>query len=221
MAVSKDIPFDPGEAPVGEPGVKRRDFLHIATGAMAAVGATLAAWPFIDQMNPSAAVLAAGAPMSINLSKIEPGQQIVVMWRSKPIFIVHRTPAILTGLKSPSLLGRLRDPQSEEHQQPAYADNWSRSLKPDYLVLVGICTHLGCLPEFVPQPGGSLGADWQGGYFCPCHGSRYDLSGRVFQGVPAPYNLPVPPYHFVSDTMIRVGENPNDSTWDFNSIDQI
>lgn len=222
MAVSKDIPFDPGEAPVGEPGVKRRDFLHIATGAMAAVGAALAAWPFIDQMNPSAAVLAAGAPMSIDLSKIEPGQQIVVMWRSKPIFIVHRTPAILAELKSPSLLGRLRDPQSEEHQQPAYADNWSRSLKPDYLVLVGICTHLGCIPEFHPNPGEpSLGANWPGGYFCPCHGSRYDLAGRVFQGVPAPLNLPVPPYHFANDTTLIIGENPPGQSFDLGSVEQL
>src|SRR5665213_83206 len=107
------------------------------------------------------------------------------------------------------------------NQQAAYAKNVYRSVKPEILVLVGICTHLGCIPEFVPQPGGSLGASWQGGYFCPCHGSRYDLSGRVFQNVPAPYNLPVPPYHYVSDTVIRVGENPPDSTFDFNAVEQI
>ena len=112
-------------------------------------------------------------------------------------------------------------PNSNANQQPAYAKNVFRSVKPEFLVLVGICTHLGCIPEFVPQPGGTLGAEWQGGYFCPCHGSRYDLAGRVFQDVPAPYNLPVPPYHYVSDTLIRVGENPPDSTFDLNSIDQI
>ncbi|MGH7001054.1 MAG: ubiquinol-cytochrome c reductase iron-sulfur subunit, partial [Stellaceae bacterium] len=112
-------------------------------------------------------------------------------------------------------------PKSDVLQQPPYATNWHRSIKPEYLVLVGICTHLGCIPEFTPQLGGSLGPAWPGGYFCPCHGSRYDLSGRVFSGVPAPYNLPVPPYHFLNDTTVRIGDNPPNSTFDFDSIEQI
>jgi len=182
-----------------QPEVKRRDFLFIATGTVAAVGAAMTAWPFIDQMEPGADVLAAGGPLSVDLSKMEAGQQTLVMWRSKPIFIVRRTPANLAELKNPSLLSKLRDPESENMQQPSYAKNWSRSLKPEYLVLVGICTHLGCIPAYTPKPG-SLSATWPGGYLCHCHGSKYDLAGRVFQDVPAPLNLPVPPYHFSSET---------------------
>lgn len=191
----------------GPPEVKRRDFLFIATGAMAGVGAAFAAWPFVDEMNPSSDVLAAGAPMTIDLSHVPPGQQILVMWRSRPIFIVHRTPANLATLKNPSLLVRLRDPNSNETQQPPYAQNWSRSVKPDYLILVGICTHLGCIPAFSPEPG-SISPDWPGGYLCHCHGSKYDLAGRVYRDVPAPLNLPVPPYHFANDTSLVIGENP-------------
>jgi ubiquinol-cytochrome c reductase iron-sulfur subunit len=153
---------------------------------------------------------------------VQPGQQIIVLWRSRPIFIVNRTPVMQNIVKVDKDAGDLRDPNSNANQQPPYAKNVFRSVKPEYLVLVGICTHLGCIPEFVPQPGGNnLGPTWEGGYFCPCHGSKYDLSGRVFQGVPAPYNLPVPPYHFVNDKTVRIGENPSDSTWDFNSIEQI
>lgn len=200
---------------------ERRDFLFIATGMMAAVGAAAAAWPFIDQMEPSAAVLAAGGPIDIDISKIQPGQQITVRWRGQPILIVHRTPKELKRLQASSDTALLRDAGSSEHQQPAYAQNWHRSIKPEYLVVVGICTHLGCIPLFRPDPGGSLGKNWPGGYFCPCHGSRYDLSGRVFKNVPAPYNLPVPPYHFPSDTVVRIGENPAGSSFDLNSIVQI
>jgi ubiquinol-cytochrome c reductase iron-sulfur subunit len=222
MTLNGDIPFDPGEGPVAQPGVKRRDFLFIATGAFAGIGTLFMAWPFIDQMNPAADVLAAGAPIDIDLSKILPGQQIVIVWQSKPVFIVHRTPAILAKLKSQAVQSRLRDPQSETHQQPPYASNWCRSIKPDYLVLVGICTHLGCIPEFHPQAGeAALGANWPGGYFCPCHGSRYDLAGRVFQGVPAPLNLPVPPYHFANDTTLVIGENPKGQTFDLGSVEQL
>jgi ubiquinol-cytochrome c reductase iron-sulfur subunit len=172
-------------------------------------------------MNPARDTLAAGAPIDVDISKIQPGQQIIVLWRSRPIYIVNRTKAMQDIIKADKDAGSLRDPNSNANQQPPYAKNIFRSVKPEFLVLVGICTHLGCLPEFTPQAGGSLGPSWQGGYFCPCHGSKYDLSGRVFQNVPAPYNLPVPPYHFISDTQIRVGENPSDSTFDFNSIEQI
>jgi len=200
---------------------ERRDFLYIATGMMAAVGTAAAAWPFIDQMEPSADVLAAGEPIDIDISKIEPGQQITVRWRGQPILIVHRTPKELKRLQTASDTSFLRDADSNVHQQPEYAQNWHRSIKPEYLVVVGICTHLGCIPLFRPDPGGGLGKDWPGGYFCPCHGSLYDLSGRVFKNVPAPYNLPVPPYHFPSDTVVRVGENPSGSSFDLNSIVQI
>lgn len=200
----------------------RRDFLYIATGAVAGVGAAATLIPLINQMNPDAATLAAGGPTEFDLSKVAPGQQVLVRWRGRPIFVTHRTDALLKELQSASLIARLSDPQSEQLQQPPYATNWHRSVKPEFGVLVGICTHLGCIPNFFPRPDPSQPApDWPGGYFCPCHGSKYDLAGRVFKGVPAPYNLPVPPYHFVSDTKIRIGENPKDSTFDFGSIRQI
>ena len=173
-------------------------------------------------MNPAADVLAAGGPIDIDLSKMAPGQQIRVVWRGRPIFVVRRTEQNLKVLREPQLLARLRDPESRQHQQADYAENWHRSIKPEFLVLVGICTHLGCIPDYRPQPGAAdLGANWLGGYFCPCHGSKYDLAGRVFKNVPAPLNLPVPPYRFTADTMLRVGENPPGSTFDFSSIEQI
>ena len=173
-------------------------------------------------MNPDAAILAAGGPVDLDLSKITSGQQVVVRWRDRPVFVINRTTALLQALKSKALLEELADPQSNEHQQPLYAKNWHRSIKPEFGVLVGICTHLGCIPNFFPQPNvSSPAANWPGGYFCPCHGSKYDLAGRVFKGVPAPYNLPVPPYHFVNDITIRVGENPKGANFDFASIRQI
>jgi ubiquinol-cytochrome c reductase iron-sulfur subunit len=199
----------------------RRDFLLLVSGALAAIGAASAIWPFIASMNPSADVIAAGAPVDIDLSPVKPGQQLLVTWRSRPIFIVNRTPAQLKMLEAPQDTGLLRDPDSAVEQQPPYAKNWHRSIKPEYLVLVGICTHLGCIPKFRPEAGGDLGANWPGGYFCPCHGSKYDLSGRVFAGVPAPYNLPVPPYHFTSPTSVRIGENPPGTNWEFASVEQI
>jgi ubiquinol-cytochrome c reductase iron-sulfur subunit len=198
----------------------RRDFLYIATGAAAAVGTGFSLWPFVDQMNPSADVLASGAPVNVDLSKLEPGQQIVVIWRGHPVFVVNRSQKILAELKSPALLARLRDPGSASHQQPGYAENWSRALKPEYLVVVGVCTHLGCIPSFMPDPG-SLSAGWPGGYFCPCHGSKYDLAGRVFKGVPAPFNLPVPPYRFEGDTMLVIGENPEGTHYSLSDVEQI
>ncbi len=206
---------------VGSHEGTRRDFLVLAASALGAVGVGAVAVPLISSMNPARDTLAAGAPVDIDISHIQPGQQIVVLWRSRPIFIMRRTPDELQKLQATQEASELRDPNSAELQQPEYAKNWHRSLKPEVLVLVGICTHLGCIPGFNPQPGGDLGPSWQGGYFCPCHGSRYDLAGRVFQGVPAPYNLPVPPYNFVSDTVIRIGENPPGSTFDLNSIVQL
>jgi ubiquinol-cytochrome c reductase iron-sulfur subunit len=200
----------------------RRDFLYLTTGATVAVGAAAVVWPLIDQMNPDADTLARGGPIDIDLSPIGPGQQIVVKWQEHPIFIVRRTPEALKSLREPSLLSRLRDPDSEERQQPPYADNWSRSINPEILVLVGVCTHLGCIPEFFPKPDSLQSiANWPGGYFCPCHGSRYDLAGRVFQGVPAPYNLPVPPYHFPKDKVLRLGENPAGQSFSLGDVIQM
>jgi ubiquinol-cytochrome c reductase iron-sulfur subunit len=200
--------------------VRRRDFLYVAGGAMAAVGSLAAVWPFIDQMKPTTGALAAGGPLVVDLSPIQLGQQIVVRWRSNPVFIVHRTAPILAGLKESSLLSRLRDPQSKEVQQPPYVASWCRSTNPDYLVVIGICTHLGCIPTFMPQPG-SVEAGWPGGYLCHCHGSKYDLAGRVFQGVPAPYNLPVPPYSFQNQTTLLIGQNPPGQTFDLSSVEQM
>jgi ubiquinol-cytochrome c reductase iron-sulfur subunit len=200
----------------------RRDFLYLATAAVGGVGAAATLWPLIDQMNPDASTVAAGQPVDIDISQMQPGQQIVVVWRSKPVFIVNRPKAALDELQNPELVGRLSDPDSAELQQPPYAVNWHRSIKPEYLVVVGICTHLGCIPKFMPTPSATDPvANWPGGYFCPCHGSRYDLSARVYRGVPAPYNLPVPPYHFPNDKTVRVGENPPDATFDFDSVQQV
>ncbi len=211
-------------APVGThaPEGTRRDFLYIATGTAAAIGGVAVLVPLITQMNPDASTLAAGGPVELDVSKIEPGQQVVIRWRQRPIFVFHRSKQTLEMLQDKKLTSQLSDPESRQLQQPPYAANWHRSIKPEYAVLVGICTHLGCIPMFYPQPNaGSPTPDWLGGYFCPCHGSKYDAAGRVFSGVPAPYNLPVPPYHFVSDTTIRVGENPSGSVFDFSSIRQL
>ena len=151
----------------------RRDFLYIATASVGAVGVAASLVPLIDQMNPDAGTLAAGGPVDLDLSKVAPGQQVVVRWRSRPIFVINRPTKVLDALKSQTLQDRLADPQSQQHQQPPYAQNWHRSVKPEYGVLVGICTHLGCIPMFYPQSNPSQpAADWPGGYFCPCHGSN-------------------------------------------------
>lgn len=200
--------------------IRRRDFIFVATAAAGGVGALLAAWPLVDQMEPSADVLAAGGPVAVDVSKLLPGQQIVITWRSHPVFVVHRTPAILRALKEKSLLARLRDPDSDQPQQPDYAKNWSRSIRPEYLVVIGICTHLGCIPSLVANPG-ALGANWPGGYLCHCHGSRYDLAGRVFEGVPAPLNLPVPPYSFASDSTLLIGQNPKGENFQLSQIETL
>ena len=185
----------------------RRRFLIAATTVVGAVGVGFTAVPFILSMQPSAKTQAAGAPVEVDISKIEPGQRLTVEWRGKPIWIVRRTEENLQELKS--LNDMLRDPNSEETtQQPQYAQNATRSIKPEYLVVIGICTHLGCSPSYVrkddPQAA-SIKAGWKGGFFCPCHGSFFDLAGRVYQGVPAPLNLVVPPYTYLSETKIMVG----------------
>jgi ubiquinol-cytochrome c reductase iron-sulfur subunit len=206
----------------GGASVTKRDFLFLTTGSLAAVGAAATIWPFIDQMNPDAATIAAAGPVDIDIQQLQPGQRIVALWAARPVFVVKRADTALEELKNSKLLDGLRDPNSQEPQQPTYAANWSRSIKPEILVIVGVCTHLGCIPLFDPQPNPTDPApDWPGGFFCPCHGSKYDLAGRVFRGVPAPYNLPVPPYHFPDDKTVRVGENPSGQNFDFNSILQV
>ncbi|HHO69108.1 MAG TPA: ubiquinol-cytochrome c reductase iron-sulfur subunit [Gammaproteobacteria bacterium] len=184
----------------------KRRFLTAAATVVGGVGAVFVAVPFVESMLPSERAKAAGAPVEADISKIEPGQMLRFKWRGKPVWVVKRTDEMLEAL--PTLNDRLRDPDSEEPQQPPYAQNLNRSIKPDILVLVGICTHLGCSPSFVPeampQP---YDADWKGGFFCPCHGSRFDLAGRVFVGVPAPLNLEVPPHKYISDTLILIGED--------------
>lgn len=179
-----------------------------ATGVLGAAGLVGVAVPFIQSMEPSAAVKAAGAAIDVDISKLEPGQLLTVSWRGRPIWILRRTRSQLKTLEDPGLIKRLRDPQSREPQQfsNVVVNTW-RSIKPEHLVLVGICTHLGCVPTYRPDIAPpDLGPHWLGGFFCPCHGSRYDLAGRVYKDVPAPLNLPVPPYHYVSSTIIRVGE---------------
>jgi ubiquinol-cytochrome c reductase iron-sulfur subunit len=204
------------------PEPTRRDFLSLIATAGAAIGSGAIAWPLVDSMNPSADVIAAGAPIDIDISKLGTGQQIVVLWRGAPMLIVNRAPEALKTLQEPSLVSRLSDPDSAVHQQPPYAENWHRSIKPELAILVGICTHLGCLPNYMPNPDATTPVPgWPGGYFCPCHGSKYDLAGRVYSGVPAPYNLPVPPYRFVNDKTLRIGENPTGATFELTSVVQM
>ena len=219
-----DAMATPGGGTAGQHGEPetRRDFLTLVTLAGAAIGLGAVAWPFIDSMNPSADVLAAGSPIDVDLKPVAPGQQIVVVWRGKPIFIVHRTPQALEVLQSRQMISRLSDPDSHVHQQAPYAQNWHRSVNPTWLVMVGICTHLGCLPGYFPNMSASDPVpDWLGGYFCPCHGSKYDLSGRVFTGVPAPYNMPIPPYVFSGPTTVTIGQNPPGVDFSLDSIVQI
>ncbi|HUO12312.1 MAG TPA: ubiquinol-cytochrome c reductase iron-sulfur subunit [Caulobacteraceae bacterium] len=210
--MSATVPAAEAEPP------SRRDFIYIMTGALAVGGVAAVAWPLVDEMNPAANVLAQGSPITVDLTKIEPGQQIVVLWRKNPMFVVNRTAANLADIREPSTLAMLRDPDSEQMQQPAYAKNWSRSIKPEWLVLVGVCTHLGCIPGYEPTRG-SVNATWPGGWLCPCHGSKYDLAGRVFKSVPAPLNLPVPPYHFPSPTSLIIGADPPGSTFSLSDIE--
>jgi ubiquinol-cytochrome c reductase iron-sulfur subunit len=182
----------------------RRRVLIAATSVVGAVGVGFALVPFIASMNPSAKARAAGAPVEADISKLEPGAMLVVKWRGKPVWVVSRTPEMLAAL--PTLDGELADPASEVPQQPAYAKNPTRAVKPNYWVGVGICTHLGCSPTYRPDVAPEdLGPAWKGGFFCPCHGSRFDLAGRVYKGVPAPTNLVVPQHTYLSDTTILVG----------------
>ncbi len=207
-----DVSVDAKEsAPEKGPGDNtRRRFLTVATSVVGAVGVAGAAVPFIASWNPSAKAKAAGADVEVDISAIEPGQLIRVMWRSKPVWIVRRTPEILEELKQHE--ANLKDPSSEAEQQPAFAKNYYRSLKEEYLVLVGICTHLGCSPTHLKN--GAFEEIVEGvpdGFFCPCHGSKFDMAGRVFQNVPAPLNLVVPPYQYVDDTTMIIGSTAEEA----------
>ena len=184
----------------------KRRFLLTATIATSAAAGAAAAVPFVASMLPSERAKAAGAPVEVDISGLEPGQKMIVEWRGKPVWVVRRTPEMLKLVATDK--DRVADPASARSAQPAYAKNEVRSLKPEYLVVVGICTHLGCSPvdrlAATPEP---FASDWHGGFYCPCHGSLFDLAGRVYKNKPAPDNLTVPPYKFVGDTKLIIGED--------------
>ncbi|HHI76050.1 MAG TPA: ubiquinol-cytochrome c reductase iron-sulfur subunit [Gammaproteobacteria bacterium] len=184
--------------------LKKRRFLTATTAVVGAVGAGFAAVPFIASWSPSERAKAAGAPEEADVSKLEPGALLRVKWRGKVCWVVHRTEQMLKDL--PTLDDMLTDPASEVPQQPEYCKNPARSIKPEYWVAIGICTHLGCSPTYRPEVAPpDLGPDWKGGFFCPCHGSRFDMAGRVYKGSPAPTNLVIPPHKYLSDTRILIG----------------
>lgn len=187
----------------------RRRVLTALTSAVGAAGVVGAAVPFVGSWNPSDKAKAAGAPVEVNISKLAPGQMVTVAWRGKPVYVVRRTAEALDSLKK--VEPNLRDPSSDDSVQPEYAKNEFRAIKDEILILLGLCTHLGCAPTYRPEVGAedlsSAGNEWLGGFFCRCHGSKYDLAGRVFFGVPAPINLEVPPHKYLSDNVIIIGED--------------
>jgi ubiquinol-cytochrome c reductase iron-sulfur subunit len=186
---------------------RRRRLLVISTSAVGAVGVAATAVPFVASMFPSERAKAAGAPVEVDISQLEPGMLVRVEWRNKPIWVIRRTPEMLESVrKSNALVG---DPESLRAQQPEYARNEFRSIRPEILVLIGICTHLGCSPVDRMRPGGGADtpAGWLGGFYCPCHGSLFDLAGRVYRGMPAPSHLPVPPHKFLTDTRLLIGDD--------------
>jgi ubiquinol-cytochrome c reductase iron-sulfur subunit len=185
---------------------KTRRNLIIATSAVGGAAGLGAAVPFVASMWPSERARAAGAPVQVDLTKIGPGELAVIEWRGKPVWVIRRTKEMLASLKS--VEGRLSDPASKASEQPKYATNEYRSEKPEIMVMEGVCTHLGCSPQMKPADAkAEMGGDWAGGFYCPCHGSKFDLAGRVFRGAPAPVNLKVPPYEFVSDATLVIGED--------------
>lgn len=187
----------------------RRKVLTAATGVLGAAGATFVAVPFVSSWQPSEKAKAAGAPVDADLNLLSPGQMLTVSWRGKPVWVVRRTTDMLSML--PTLDSELRDPNSDQSIQPEYCKNEVRSSKAEYLVVVGVCTHLGCAPLYRPAVNSpDMAKGWKGGFFCPCHGSSFDMAGRVFSGVPAPTNLEIPPYRYLSDSVVRVGENPEE-----------
>ncbi|BBP05792.1 ubiquinol-cytochrome c reductase iron-sulfur subunit [Sulfuriferula plumbiphila] len=184
--------------------MNRRRFLIAATAAIAGAGLVMTAYPFVMSMMPSQKALAAGGPVEADIRPIEPGMLVTFTWREQPVWVLHRTRAMLDRLGKHDQL--LLDPLSLEPQQPVYCRNATRSIKPEYLVVIGICTHLGCVPTYRRDVGAAdLGANWPGGFFCPCHGSKYDLAARVFKDVPAPLNLKIPQHTYLSETRILIG----------------
>lgn len=189
-----------------EAGLSRRHFLTVATSVTGVVGLALTAAPFIASFRPSTRAQAMGAPVEVDIGKLESGAMMRVQWRGRPVWILKRDQGMLERLKSEAI--PLKDPDSAQSEQPAYATNATRSIRPEVLVVIGTCTHLGCAPiERFQSPDPELGTEWPGGFFCPCHGSKFDLAGRVWAGVPAPTNLVVPPYRFVGDGLIIVGDD--------------
>lgn len=193
--------------PNPKPVDSRRRLLVTVTATIAGAGLIANLYPFLSSLWPSERAKMAGASVQIDLSKLEPGQQITVEWRGKPVWILRRTPEMLNRMVTETHRARLLDPDSSvTTQQPEYAHNPTRAIHPEHLVAIGICTHLGCIPTFRPELAPTdLGPEWDGGYFCPCHGSRFDLAGRVYKGVPAPTNLVIPPYRYVGDSAVEVG----------------
>jgi len=184
----------------------KRRFLTASTAAVGAIGAGFVAVPFVASWMPSERAKTAGAPVEVDISKLQEGRMMTVEWRGKPVWLVKRSQKTLDDL--PKLDSQLRDPASENEQQPVYTQNAVRSIKPELAVMVGICTHLGCSPTYRPELGAAdMGTDWLGGFFCPCHGSKFDLAGRVYSGVPAPLNLEIPPHFYKSDRVILIGED--------------
>lgn len=187
-------------------GLSRRNFLTAATTVTGLVGVAFTAVPFLASWKPSARAQAAGAPVEVDISKLETGAMVRVEWRGRPVWILRRSAEMLERLTQ--VVDRLSDPDSVESEQPSYAQNDTRSVQPEVLVVIGTCTHLGCAPierfDVAPE---DLGPDWEGGFYCPCHGSKFDLAGRVYAGVPAPTNLPVPPHRYVGDNLIIIGED--------------
>ena len=177
------------------------------TSAACGVGVVATSVPFIASMAPSERARAFGAPVEVDVSAIKPGELQTVEWRGKPVWVLHRTAQMSEVLRTHDEL--LSDPNSRRDQQPDYARNDLRSLKPEFAVLVAVCTHLGCIPTFRPEPGAAdIGAAWPGGFYCPCHGSKFDLAGRVFKNVPAPSNLEVPPHHYATASTLLIGVDP-------------
>jgi ubiquinol-cytochrome c reductase iron-sulfur subunit len=184
---------------------KTRRNLVVATSVAGGAASLGAAVPFVASMFPSERAKAAGAPIEVDISAIAPGEMKIFEWRGKPVWVIRRTQDMLAALKKSS---GLTDPASKSSQQPAYAVNEHRSLKPDVMVMEGVCTHLGCSPQIrSAEAKAEMGADWAGGFYCPCHGSKFDMAGRVFRGAPAPTNLPVPPYTFLSDSTLLIGDD--------------
>lgn len=195
----------------------RRKFLYVLTGSLGAAGVAAALWPLVDHMNPDAAARAAGDLVTVDPADLQPGEQRKVYWRRLPIFVAHRTAAMLDAMRDPTFAAQLLDADSQARQQPAYARNWHRSIDPRYAVLVGICTACGCVPQFVAE---ALPAVVFGGYICPCCASRYDPAGRAYAGR-ARFNLPVPPYRLDTRSRLTLGKNPPGELFMLDAVERI